>query len=328
MSKPFKTLFNGNDDRDRRLLEIFEKACKRFGVPNIIKDYSEHRIPASIPNCILDTMDLSCLYTRDKTKYPENFYKWGEKYDQCFAGFFARDIIIRRCGFVLVTKNLTYALRDFMVKYSKKKVPTVLELGCGSGCLAKGLMDRGINMIPTDSYSWYGPKSTFTDDRMWIPLHEIEKIDMVDAVKKYGEDVDFVLLSWPVLDYDRYEDLVKTMHNINPDLKMLYCGEWYDGCTANAGFFEVVKECDGFNYGIESVNRVHQTWDWIHDYWYLLEYNPASESIEGMSTNDFSDDLCNKLDDIAQEINGVKDSIANINNDIASIKQTIVTQDK
>ena len=50
MSKPFKTLFNGNDDRDRRLLEIFDKACKRFGVPNIIKDYSEHRIPANFKN--------------------------------------------------------------------------------------------------------------------------------------------------------------------------------------------------------------------------------------------------------------------------------------
>ena len=72
---------------------------------------------------------------------------------------------------------------------------------------------------------------------------------------------------------------------------MLYCGEWYDGCTANAGFFEVVKECDGFNYdGIESVNRIHQTWDWIHDYWHLLEYDPASESVEGLSTNDFSDE--------------------------------------
>ena len=55
--KPFKTLFNGNDDRDKRLIKIFDKACKRFNIPNVLQDYMEHKIPASIPNMVLDTMN-------------------------------------------------------------------------------------------------------------------------------------------------------------------------------------------------------------------------------------------------------------------------------
>ena len=201
------------------------------------------------------------------------------------------------CGFALVTKNLTYALSEFIKKYTGKKVPVILEIGCGSGCLAKGLMDRGIKVIPTDSFSWYG--STFPMDRMWLPIKEIENIDMLNAVKKYAADVDLVLCSWPTTTCP-INDCMREMYKINPKCKLLYCGEWYDGCTANDDFFEIVN---------------------------LLEYDPASESVEGLSTNDFSNDISNKLNDIAQEINGVKDSIVNITNDIivdiCNIKQPI-----
>ena len=322
IDKPFKTLFNGNDDRDKRLIKIFDKACKRFNIPNVLQDYIEHKIPASIPNMVLDTMN-GMLTFRDAPD-DEDFYKWGEKYDECFGGFFARDLIIRMCGFALVTKNLTYSLSEFTKKYTRKKDPVILEIGCGSGCLAKGLMDRDIKVIPTDSFSWYG--STFPMDRMWLPIKEIENIDMVDAVKKYAADVDFILCSWPTTTCP-INDCMREMYKLNPKCKLLYCGEWYSGCTANDDFFDIVKECEGFIGGIDSVNRMHQTWDWIHDYWYLLEYDPASESVEGQSTDDFSDDLHNKLDNIAKEINGVKNSIVNITNDIiidvCKIKQTI-----
>ena len=74
-----------------------------------------------------------------------------------------------------------------------------------------------------------------------------------------------------------------------------------------------------------------------------LALNGKVDKVEGkgLSTNDFSDDLYNKLDElytkvvldgkfdgITQEINGVKDSIANINDDITNINQTLVTQNE
>lgn len=107
-----------------------------------------------------------------------------------------------------------------------------------------------------------------------------------------------------------------------------------------------------FNRLIQDAPEEFDTLKEIADYIdsHQVDYDSVIEALngkvdkvegKGLSTNDFSDDLYNKLDelytkvvldgkfdDITQEINGVKDSITNINNDITNINQTLVTQNE
>lgn len=257
------------DERDAKLIEIFDKACKYFKIPNALNEYMNHRIPAEIPNICLDTMNMLDIYSKDGRKQP-TFYEWGKEHYEPFCGFFVRELITGLSGFSLVTETLTYSLSQFIKQYTKKEHPSVLEIGCGTGCLAKGLIDRGINVIATDSYDWFGGIFSYTN--LWLPRNKIEELEMKDAVKKYGESVDFIICSWPISDCSIAE-IPELMYNMNPNCKLIYCGEWSYGCTANDEFFENVESCQGYQYGIETVNRYYQTWDFVQDYWYLLEYS-------------------------------------------------------
>ena len=94
---------------------------------------------------------------------------------------------------------------------------------------------------------------------MWV---EVEKIDAISAVKKYGRETDIVILSWPFMNNTATE-VLETMRSINPDCIMIYIGEGREGCTANSKFFKLAEPIE--DEGFENAVKKFKQWNGIHD---------------------------------------------------------------
>lgn len=115
----------------------------------------------------------------------------------------------------------------------------VLEVMSGSGALSHALRTNGVNIISTDKFAWFDKS---VDDLYWKGKYwcDIENIDAISAIEKYGKDVDYVLLSWAPINEVAY-GILKKMREVNPNLKMIYIGETEGGATADDDFFEIAE---------------------------------------------------------------------------------------
>ena len=128
-----------------------------------------------------------------------------------------------------------------------------LEVMCGRGVLAKALRDCGVSVIATDNKSMCS--------RQWwetAPWIEVEQLDAVEAIEKYGSGIDLVICSWPPYGSPAaYQALLK-MREMASDALMLYIGEINAYTNANEDFFnsvEPVKD-DSFNEAIANFKQV------------------------------------------------------------------------
>ena len=104
----------------------------------------------------------------------------------------------------------------------------VLEVMSGRGFLAKGLSEQGVNIKATDDLSWPNMKE---------PLTNIDNLPALEAIKKYGDDFDILLISWPP--YNEYA-INEAIQHWGAKKEILYIGE-NDGCCANEEFFNMIK---------------------------------------------------------------------------------------
>lgn len=136
-----------------------------------------------------------------------------------------RRIYVNLIGFPMLTSSFINNLANYL------KGKKVLEIMSGCGSLSYFLEEKGIECITTDNNLW--------GDKWSIMWKEPINIDAVNAIKKYGKDVDYIIMSWPMMDNTAFECL-KTMRKVNPNLKMIYIGEGKGGCTADDSFFDLV----------------------------------------------------------------------------------------
>lgn len=138
-----------------------------------------------------------------------------------------------------------------------------LEVMAGRGWLSLALQSLGVNIIATDDYSWIR-------ERNWDePVTEVEELDTVEAVKKYGKDINLLIISWPYMNEDAY-NTIKELNDINPNAQIIYIGEGMGGCTANDDFHEHFKEINDEDFQL-SVSGFQQWWG-LHDHVYLGKY--------------------------------------------------------
>lgn len=133
-----------------------------------------------------------------------------------------------------------------------------LEIMAGSGMLAKALSDEGINVIATDSKEW-------NIDDSWF---DVEKLDAIGAINKYGKDIDYVICSWIPYQSHVGTQVIEWLRKNNPKLKMIYIGEFDYGCCADDSFFNISNEID--NSYINNANKKFKRWAGLHDRIYLL----------------------------------------------------------
>lgn len=200
---------------------------------SVFSNLSNRVIPESMPNDIRFYLDYSNLNFREAMCY--------------------RDRYIEQVGFVRITKNWVRPLSKWI---GKRKC---LEIMSGSGALTYALKEEGVLIKATDDFSWNKPF------KPWI---QVENIDCIAAIEKYGREVDFIMCSWPYMDDTAYRALLK-MREVNPKCRMIYIGEGNCGCTADENFFEAIyiDNVKGFE---EAVKKFTQ-WEGMHDYPLLVK---------------------------------------------------------
>jgi len=108
---------------------------------------------------------------------------------------------------------------------------SVLEVYAGGGWITKYLISRGIPAFATDNYSFY-----VSGVHKIAPVHQVDNMDAVSAVKAYRDICDVLLISWPPYRDDsilKVADLWKGF--------VIYIGEWEKGACAVDEFFQRLK---------------------------------------------------------------------------------------
>lgn len=175
--------------------------------------------------------------------------------DSLLIKSYARSYCIKRGMYAFVSKDWIKPLAKWI---GERKV---LEVMAGAGWLSKALDEEGVNIISTDNYSW----KNCTKQQ----IYNIEHYDASKAIAKYGKDVDIVIMSWPYMNNLAYR-LIKKCYLVNKNIKVIYIGEDFGGCTANDNFFNSFEIENDKNFNL--VNKKFKSWLGIHDKLYLGKY--------------------------------------------------------
>jgi hypothetical protein len=137
-----------------------------------------------------------------------------------------------------------------------------LEVMAGRGILSLALRQKGIDIITTDNFSW--AKETKVDTfKLWNDvLTDVEDIDAIDAVEKYGKNIDILIMSWAYMDDTAYR-VIKKLYEVNPAALVVCIGEGMGGCTADDSFFEHFEEFEDEKF--EEVENNFERWSGLHD---------------------------------------------------------------
>lgn len=148
-----------------------------------------------------------------------------------------------------------------------------LEVMAGRGWWSYALQEKGISVHATDNFSWHEQLAyTAWNDT----LVEMEKLDAVEAVQKYGEEADLVLMSWPYMDDTAYE-VIKTLYKVNPKAIVVYIGEGMSGCTASDLFFDNFEAIDDPSFW--EVQKNFESWCTIRDKISIGRFTPNEPPI-------------------------------------------------
>lgn len=144
-------------------------------------------------------------------------------------GYMIRYKYISNYGFIFPSREFI----DDMVTFLNGK--KVLSIMCGNGYFESLLKERGIDIIATDNKKW--ANTTYPSwKKEWMP---IEQLSAFNAVNKYKDWADIVIMSWPYMDIYAYQ-IAKILHIYN--IPLLYIGEDIGGCTADTNFFNYVMD--------------------------------------------------------------------------------------
>lgn len=159
-----------------------------------------------------------------------------------------REKYIEQCGFALLAENWIKPLAKWIGDRP------CLEVMAGCGSLTYFLSEYGVKIKATDNYSW--------DKKFPNKYTEVENLDAIEATRRYGDKVKFIICSWPYMDSTATRVLLE-MRKVNKQCRMIYIGEGRGGCTADDSFFNTAIECEvnGFDEAVST----YRHWYCIHD---------------------------------------------------------------
>ena len=174
---------------------------------------------------------------------------------------------MRKYGFVV----LGYEMLNHLANFCKNNGNRILSIMSGSCSLEKELFKRGVNIICTDDNSWSKNYENFDINKTDIDMKKYQ-YDCVEAIKQFGDEVDFILCSWPPYAEKMAYDALIEMRN-HKHLKMIYIGENEYGCTADDNFFEAIKYSNLMNTDKKFIKAMNSFIQWygLHDDLYIVE---------------------------------------------------------
>lgn len=108
---------------------------------------------------------------------------------------------------------------------------TVLDPMAGNGWAAKALREAGVKTIASDDDSWNISK-------------DIEKLDAMESLKKYGNKISHLLISWAPYGSDIDVKLLREAREKFPHITIINVGEGEQGCTGSPEFWNEIEEID------------------------------------------------------------------------------------
>lgn len=135
------------------------------------------------------------------------------------------------------------------------KGKNVLEVFAGNGYLAKKLLEAGVNVRPTSIFKGY--------DRSDVKMYaDVEEMTAKEAIQRYGEEADVLLMSWPEANHDALKAAIQFFKTPEGgSKKLVYIGErtcyqkqQLGGCACDLFFTIFHTPEKSFNYkgrGIE-----------------------------------------------------------------------------
>lgn len=140
----------------------------------------------------------------------------------------------------------------------------VLEVMAGNGYISKGLRnnDPHQEIHTTDSQAWVTENETGKH-----PVTKIEKLDAISAIKKYGQDVKFVIMSWAPDKGETDWEVLQLLRQSYPNIRLLVIGE-KDGATNSKKFWQEARLSQDDR--LRQVNQQLHSFDLIDEQIYLV----------------------------------------------------------
>ncbi len=175
--------------------------------------------------------------------------------DVLLSNFDIRKIIVALQGFSLTSKNWVAPFASFIGDRQ------VLEIMSGVGVLAHALREEGKTVHATDNYT----ATNFDFNQLWT---DIEPLDALEAIEKYGASCDVIIMSWCYTDELGYECLLK-MREVNPNAVMIYIGEVAGRSTGSKSLYDNMIELE--DEQIKQINQLYPTWHGVTDRLFLIK---------------------------------------------------------
>jgi hypothetical protein len=140
-----------------------------------------------------------------------------------------------------------------------------LEIMAGNGYISSGLRNLrpAQTIFATDSTDWTKENETGKH-----PVTTIEPLDALAAIKKYGSQVDYVIMSWSPDKLEIDWEVLQLLRKDYPEVKLLVIGE-KNGATDSAKFWQNAHLTQDDE--LKKVNEQLHSFDLIDEQIYLAQ---------------------------------------------------------
>lgn len=255
--------------RDRDLFDDFPEV--KYLINNALESdrlLKNGLLPQPLPTLLLPDDIQDTIFKQVSQQYPQGDPRgdqlWNKysaalpKLDKSLRNF--RDYLEDTYGmWSYVNAPFAKALADYL------NGAPVLEIMAGNGYISKGLRNNNANqrIYTTDSQAWTRENETGKH-----PVTTIEKLDAISAIKKYGDQVDYVIMSWAPDKEEVDWDVLQLLRHDYPDVKFLVIGE-QDGATNSKKFWQEAQLSQ--DEGLQKVNQQLHSFDLIDEQIYLVK---------------------------------------------------------
>lgn len=225
-------------------------------------------LPQPLPKLLLPDNIQDTIFAQVNAQYPQGDPRgdqlWNKynaalpKLDRSLRNF--RDYLEETYGmWSYVNAPFAKALADYL-----NGAPT-LEIMAGNGYISKGLRNNNPSqkIYTTDSQAWVKENETGKH-----PVTTIEKLTARDAIEKYGQEVEYVIMSWAPDKGEADWEVLQLLRQQYPDVKLLVIGE-KDGATNSKKFWQEAQLSQ--DEELQKVNTNLHSFDLIDEQIYLAK---------------------------------------------------------
>lgn len=207
--KPVENIDRKINELDENLKLIERNNSLSKETKDYLKSFMNGNIPEEIPSEISSRTDYSINSSLNSSMTHSLSLE---------SGYYAK-----------VTKTFASNLTEKIGKDS-----TILDPMAGKGYFVKAMREQGVKTIGSDDKSWDTAKS---DDN-----NSIENLSAIDSLKKYGNKIDHLVISWAPYENDIDDKLYKIVKTDYPHITIINIGEDMGGCTGSEKFWNSLDE--------------------------------------------------------------------------------------